>query len=87
MHPEVLSDKPGACPICGMALEPRVATLDEQPNEELHDMQRRFVISAILTAPLLVLDHPRHAADLAFDSFQSIQRFPADGGIDSVRVL
>jgi len=38
-----------------MALEPRVATLDDKPNEELHDMQRRFIISAILTAPLLVL--------------------------------
>jgi len=55
MHPEVISDKPGPCPICGMALEPRVVTLDEKPNEELIDMQRRFVISAILTAPLLVM--------------------------------
>ena len=55
MHPEVISDKPGACPICGMALEPRVVTLDEQPNEELRDMQRRFVISAILTAPLMFM--------------------------------
>jgi len=55
MHPEVIADKPGPCPICGMALEPRVVTLEEQPNEELADMQRRFVISAILTAPLLVL--------------------------------
>jgi P-type Cu+ transporter len=55
MHPEVISDKPGTCPICGMALEPRVATLEQQPNDELRDMQRRFAISAILTAPLLVL--------------------------------
>ena len=55
MHPEVVSDKPGACPICGMALEPRVASLEEKPNDELIDMQRRFVVSAILTAPLLIL--------------------------------
>jgi Cu+-exporting ATPase len=55
MHPEVISDKPGPCPICGMALEPRTVTLDDTPNEELLDMQRRFVISAVLTAPLLVL--------------------------------
>ena len=53
MHPEVIADKPGACPICGMALEPSVATLEEKPNEELLDMQRRFVISAILTVPLM----------------------------------
>src|SRR4051794_25482947 len=32
MHPEIVRDAPGACPICGMALEPRVATLDEGPN-------------------------------------------------------
>jgi Cu+-exporting ATPase len=54
MHPEVVSDKPGACPICGMALEPRTASLDDKPNEELVDMQRRFVVSAILTVPLLI---------------------------------
>jgi len=53
MHPEVIADKPGPCPICGMALEPRVVTLEETPNEELIDMQRRFVIGAILTAPLM----------------------------------
>ncbi|MEK6371732.1 MAG: copper-translocating P-type ATPase [Acidobacteriota bacterium] len=54
MHPEVVRDAPGFCPICGMALEPRTATLDEGPNVELIDMQRRFIISAILSAPLLV---------------------------------
>jgi Cu+-exporting ATPase len=53
MHPEVVSDRPGACPICGMALEPRVATLDDKPNPELVDMRRRFIVSAILSAPLL----------------------------------
>jgi len=53
MHPEVIADKPGPCPICGMALEPRTVTLEEKPNEELLEMQRRFVVSAILTAPLM----------------------------------
>jgi copper/silver-translocating P-type ATPase len=53
MHPEVVSDKAGPCPICGMALEPRVVSLEEAPNEELEDMSRRFWISAVLTAPLL----------------------------------
>src|SRR5205807_1812619 len=42
MHPEIVRDKPGACPICGMALEPRTITLDEGLNPELVDMSRRF---------------------------------------------
>ncbi len=42
MHPEVVRDEPGSCPVCGMALEPQTATLDEPPNPELVDMTRRF---------------------------------------------
>src|ERR1043165_729410 len=66
MHPEIVSDRPGACPICGMALEPRVASLEETPNEELIDMQRRFVVSAVLTAPVLVLGMMEKAPWLQF---------------------
>jgi len=55
MHPQIVRDAPGFCPICGMALEPRVAAAEDQPNEELIDMQRRLVVSAILTAPVVVL--------------------------------
>jgi Cu+-exporting ATPase len=55
MHPEVVSDKPGVCPICGMALEPMTVSLDDAPNEELLDMRRRFVISLIFSIPLLLL--------------------------------
>jgi Cu+-exporting ATPase len=55
MDPEILSDEPGACPICGMALEPRVITLKDQGNPELDDMRRRFRWSLVLTAPLLCL--------------------------------
>src|SRR6266568_3676760 len=66
MHPEVVSDKPGACPICGMALEPRVATLETKPNEELIGMQRRFVVSAILSVPVLVLGMMERAPWLQF---------------------
>src|SRR2546429_5204489 len=54
MHPEVVSDGPGSCPICGMALEPRVATGEEE-NTELIDTQRRFWLSVVLTLPLLLL--------------------------------
>ncbi|HET9314667.1 MAG TPA: heavy metal translocating P-type ATPase [Vicinamibacteria bacterium] len=53
MHPEVVRDGPGDCPICGMALEPRVVTAVEVPNPELADMSRRLLWSAMLTVPLL----------------------------------
>jgi Cu+-exporting ATPase len=53
MHPEVRQKGPGSCPICGMALEPVAVTLEEQPNEELEDMTRRFRWSLALTAPIL----------------------------------
>jgi Cu+-exporting ATPase len=55
MHPEVRQDHPGACPICGMALEPATITLDDSPNEELVDMTRRFWWSLALTAPILAV--------------------------------
>jgi P-type Cu+ transporter len=54
MHPEIIRDHPDACPICGMALEPRMVTLEEGPNPELVDMSRRLWVSAALTAPLLI---------------------------------
>jgi Cu+-exporting ATPase len=53
MHPEVRQKGPGSCPICGMALEPVRVSLEEQPNEELHDMSRRFWWSLALTLPIL----------------------------------
>ena len=55
MHPEIVRDAPGACPICGMALEPRTISAIEEANPELVDMTRRFRIGAALTAPLLAL--------------------------------
>jgi P-type Cu+ transporter len=56
MHPEVVRDRPGSCPICGMALEPRVATgAEPAENPELASMTRRFWVSAVLSLPLLLL--------------------------------
>lgn len=56
MHPEIVRDKPGSCPICGMALEPMgVPTGDEGPNPELIDFTRRFWVSAALSIPLLIV--------------------------------
>jgi P-type Cu+ transporter len=46
---------PGSCPICGMALEPRTVTLHDEENPELTDMTRRFWVSVVLTAPLLLV--------------------------------
>ncbi len=56
MHPEIVRDKPGSCPLCGMALEPMgVPTGEEGPNPELIDFTRRFWVSAVLSLPLLVI--------------------------------
>ncbi|MCA0049806.1 heavy metal translocating P-type ATPase [Mesorhizobium sp. B283B1A] len=56
MHPEIVRDKPGSCPICGMALEPMgVPTGEEGPNPELVDFTRRFWVSAALSIPLLIV--------------------------------
>ena len=57
MHPEIVQVGPGACPICGMALEPRApsATADATEDPELVDMRRRLVVSAAFTVPLLAL--------------------------------
>jgi P-type Cu+ transporter len=55
MHPEVVREGPGSCPKCGMALEPRVASLASEPNPELADMQRRFWVSLAFTLPTLLL--------------------------------
>ena len=58
MHPEILRDRPGSCPICGMSLEPvSPVTVEghEEANAELVDMTRRFWTSAALTIPLLAI--------------------------------
>ena len=55
MHPEIVRDGPGSCPICGMALEPMSVTLEEAENPELVDMRRRFWVSLGLTVPVLAL--------------------------------
>jgi len=53
MHPEIIRDEPGACPICGMALEPMVPS--DEPSEELTDFTRRMWISAAAAVPLIIL--------------------------------
>ena len=64
MHPEVRQRGPGSCPICGMALEPETASLDDGPNPELVDMTRRFWIGLVLTLPIFVLEMGQHVLGL-----------------------
>jgi Cu+-exporting ATPase len=60
MHPEYHQIGPGNCPICGMALEPEVVTLDSSPNRELADMTLRFRVGLVLALPVLVLEMGGH---------------------------
>jgi Cu+-exporting ATPase len=67
MDPEVVETQPGACRICGMALEPRAISAVQPDNPELADMRRRLVVSAALTLPLVLVAMgtmllPSHAA-------------------------
>jgi Cu+-exporting ATPase len=64
MHPEIVRDAPGSCPICGMALEPRTVTLDDDKNPELADMSWRFWVSVVLTVPLVLFAMLRHVPGL-----------------------
>jgi len=65
MHPEIRQDGPGTCPKCGMALEPLIASTEENP--ELADMRRRFKVAAVLTAPLVLIAMARHVPGIDFD--------------------
>ncbi|HSV02930.1 MAG TPA: heavy metal translocating P-type ATPase [Phenylobacterium sp.] len=60
MHPEIRQEGPGACPICGMALEPATVTADAGPSPELAEMSRRFWIGLVLTVPVFVLEMGGH---------------------------
>jgi P-type Cu+ transporter len=55
MHPEIIRPDPGACPICGMALEPRTAAVEDETNPELVSMTRRFWLSVVLAIPVVAL--------------------------------
>src|SRR5690242_14047667 len=64
MHPQIRQLGPGSCPICGMALEPEVATAEAGPSAELIDMRRRFWIGLGLSVPVVVLEMGAHVANL-----------------------
>jgi Cu+-exporting ATPase len=60
MHPQVRRDGPGACPICGMALEPELASKEDRQNPELADMTRRFWVAVIFALPVFLLEMGGH---------------------------
>ena len=64
MHPQIVRDGPGACPICGMALEPMTPSAAQTPNPELADMTRRFWVALALSAPLFALEMGSHLLGL-----------------------
>ena len=64
MHPQIRQVGPGSCPICGMALEPVVATAEAGPNAELIDMSRRFWIGLVLSLPVVALEMGGHLTGL-----------------------
>ena len=60
MHPQIRQPRPGACPICGMALEPEMPSADTGPHPELADMTRRFWIGLALSVPVMALEMSGH---------------------------
>ena len=66
MHPEVVRDEPGPCPVCGMALEPETVSAEEEANPELTDMTRRFWSCAVISAPVLFLGMTEMMPDFLF---------------------
>ena len=76
MHPEVRQLAPGACPICGMALEPQSGIADDGDGGELADMTRRLWISAVLALPVVILEMGTHLfgfAPLSHTASASVQ--------------
>jgi Cu+-exporting ATPase len=64
MHPQIRQVGPGACPICGMALEPETVTADQGPSHELKDMTLRFWVGLALAAPVFALEMGGHVTGL-----------------------
>jgi Cu+-exporting ATPase len=65
MHPQIRQVGPGSCPICGMALEPVLATAETGPSHELVDMTRRFWIGLVLSIPVVALEMGGHLTGLS----------------------
>ena len=64
MHPEIVREAPGPCPICGMALEPLTPMAVSEPSSELKDMSLRFWIGLAFALPVFTLEMTGHVFDL-----------------------
>ena len=73
MHPEVINKGPGACPKCGMALEPKTVTGEQAEDGELKTMTKRFIVGLFLTIPVFVLAMFRHIPGDPISSLLSLQ--------------
>jgi Cu+-exporting ATPase len=73
MHPEIVRDAPGSCPICGMALEPRTASLEQEENPELREMSLRFWVSVTLSVPLLLIAMSEFIPGLDLESLMPLR--------------
>jgi YHS domain-containing protein len=71
MHPQIVRNEPGSCPICGMALEPMTPAAGDTVNPELRDMTRRFWAGVALSVPLLAIAMAEHFNKPALDSLLS----------------
>ena len=68
MHPEIEQDHPGACPKCGMTLEPKSIEAEEEEQNETRSLSRKFWIALVLTIPVLVLAMGHAIPGLNIDS-------------------
>jgi len=71
MHPQIVREEPGNCPICGMTLEPMTPAAGEAANPELRDMRRRFWVGVALSVPLLAIATAEHFDQAALDALVS----------------
>ena len=78
MHPSILRTGPGSCPLCGMALEPKVVSLDDGENPELADMRRRFRVSVALSIPLMAIAMS-HVLPSSWTALHALLARPARG--------
>ncbi|MDD9992854.1 MAG: heavy metal translocating P-type ATPase [Rhodospirillales bacterium] len=76
MDPEIVQSTPGDCPICGMALEPMMPTVDAGPSHELRDLRRRLWLAAPLAAAVFALEMGSHAG-IPFDAWIGPRLFVA----------
>ena len=75
MHPQVRQDAEGECPICGMALEPEIASSDIKDSQELTDLRKRFWVGFALCLPIVFLEMSGHFIDISYFTSHSVNLY------------